>query len=156
MVFSTSCQLSTKRRLQRLNIRHRLRNNEYRIGDIRDFAIYRERLFEKTDSFTQSIFAFQHGTNTIYIYSLGTCHSTFRSCGGLTFSPPNQKNFFARNKNQSFFLTWKISIFPNFAKNISFKTVRSDWLLLHLSGQYTIVLYNMQRQYIVKKKAFSR
>jgi hypothetical protein len=77
-------------------------------------------------SFTQSIFVFQHGTNTIYIYSLGTCRLTFRNYEGLTFSPPNQKNFFARNKNQSFFLTWKISIFPNFDKNISFKTVRSD------------------------------
>jgi hypothetical protein len=46
---------------------------------------FKERLFEKTGSFTQSIFVFQHGTNTIYkyiyIYSLGAYHLTFRSVG---------------------------------------------------------------------------
>ena len=29
---------------------------------------FKERLFEKTGSFTQSIFVFQHDTNTIYKY----------------------------------------------------------------------------------------
>jgi hypothetical protein len=35
--------------------------------------------------FTQSIFVFQHGTNTIYIYSLGTCRLTFRNLWSLIF-----------------------------------------------------------------------
>ena len=94
---------------------------------------FKERLFEKTGSFTQSIFVFQHGTNTIYIhlyiYSLGAYHLTFRSCGGLTFFLPNQKTFFARNKNLFYFWIWKISIFfSNFTKHFSLKNSRSDYI----------------------------
>jgi hypothetical protein len=36
--------------------------------------------------------------------------------------------------------------------HFSLKNSRSDYIFfVHFSGQYTIVLYNMQRQYILKK-----
>jgi hypothetical protein len=123
---------------------------------------FKERLFEKTGSFTQSIFVFQHGTNTIYIhlyiYSLGAYHLTFRSCGGLTFFLPNQKTFFARNKNLFLFGYGKSVFFSQILPNISRWKIQDQiiFFFVHFSGQYTIVLHNMQRQYILKKKTVPR
>jgi len=66
---------------------------------------------KENDSFTHSIFVFQHGINTI-IYSLGTYHLTFKSYGGIDIFPaepenpfyPKQKSIFLSDmENQYFF-----------------------------------------------------